>query len=477
MGPRRHLIWAFSYLRFRFPIGLTWISSQETVVSDATATPPESTVILGAGVIGLSTAYYLALTLNEATALSPVLVRHVVVVVEPSNDICPGASGQATGGLGDFGFGPETTPLGSLSYLLHKNLASEFGGKDKYGFNDLNIYRVSPKNFTGTPSPPHSWGPAPPVAKNVSDLPNWIEHSKDWTAQLLADDLHSSHLDPRRFCQFLRERCEKLGVKFLLNSTVTSLERDDIRQGFASVTIRTKESEPSDHVIPCNSIVIAAGPWTDRVFMTLFPAARLKVPMNATNSAGNHILVRNPHWKSSDDEKGNSQVFLNGILPGPDRLDITAFVGGSLYLGGYGATPEPLPDYADSVEAQPDKVNAMIELARKYLCLGLHEKLEVLNTGRCYRPLAMPNKPIITKVEWDLLGDISPQTSSIIRQYVAPHEGLDCQPSPVISGLYINTGHNSDGVTLAPGSGKVMSELLLGRTPSVDISRLGLDPS
>ena len=245
-----------------------------------------------------------------------------------------------------------------------------------------------------------------------------------------------------------------------------------------SVTVRTKEPESSDHVIPCNSIVIAAGPWTDRVFMTLFPAARLKVPMNATNSAGNHILVRNPRWKSSDDKNSTSQVFLNDILPGSDGLDITAFVGGNLYVGGYGATPEPLPDHADSVEAQPDKVNAMVELTRKYLCLGLHEKLEVLNTGRCYRPLAIPNKPIITKVKWDLLGDISPQTPcSIVRQYIAPHEDLDYQSSPVIGGLYINTGHNSDGVTLAPGSGKVMSELLLGRTPSADISRLGLDPN
>jgi glycine/D-amino acid oxidase-like deaminating enzyme len=33
----------------------------------------------------------------------------------------------------------------------------------------------------------------------------------------------------------------------------------------------------------------------------------------------------------------------------------------------------------------------------------------------------------------------------------------------------MNTGHDSDGVALAPGSGKVLSELLPGQTPSVPI--------
>lgn len=45
----------------------------------------------------------------------------------------------------------------------------------------------------------------------------------------------------------------------------------------------------------------------------------------------------------------------------------------------------------------------------------------------------------------------------------------------VLGGLYINTGHNSDGVTLGPGSGKVMSELLLGQKPSVSVSAFDIE--
>lgn len=122
----------------------------------------ESTVILGAGVIGLSTAYYLALSLKDYGAASSSLPPQIFVT-EPSHDICPGASSGATGGVGDFGFSDIVLPLGSLSYELHKNIASAYGGEHNWGFRDQTIYRVTPKNFTGHPSPPDSWGPAPPV--------------------------------------------------------------------------------------------------------------------------------------------------------------------------------------------------------------------------------------------------------------------------------------------------------------------------
>ena len=41
-------------------------------------------------------------------------------------------------------------------------------------------------------------------------------------------------------------------------------------------------------------------------------------------------------------------------------------------------------------------------------------------------------------------------------------------------GLFLNTAHFDDGVTLSLGSGKIMSELLMGLPPSVDVSGLGL---
>jgi len=84
--------------------------------------------------------------------------------------------------------------------------------------------------------------------------------------------------------------------------------------------------------------------------------------------------------------------------------------------------------------------------------------------GRCYRPLAEFGHPIVAKVDWELLG-----MSDNYKEEGDPDDSR-CNSG----GLFLNTAHFDDGVTLSLGSGKVMSELLLGLSPSVDLSGLGL---
>ncbi|KAJ5717571.1 hypothetical protein N7488_003217 [Penicillium malachiteum] len=173
--------------------GLPLQQPANVVYETPLAIDQDITVILGASVIGLSTAYYLALSLKENSAAS-LPCRPKVVVVEPSHDICPGASGTATGGLGDFGFSNAVSLLGELSYSLHKDLALAYQGRKYWGFRDQDVYRVAPKNFKGDPSPPDSWGPVPPLETDLSSLPDWIKTSDDWSVQLLAPAPHSSHM-------------------------------------------------------------------------------------------------------------------------------------------------------------------------------------------------------------------------------------------------------------------------------------------
>lgn len=173
--------------------GLLLQQPADVVYDPPLAIDQDTTVILGAGVIGLSTAYYLALALNEnSTASLPDQPK--VVVIEPSHDICPGASGSATGGLGDFGFSDAVSPLGKFSYSLHKDLALAHEGKKDWGFRDQTIFRVTPKDFNGDLSPPDSWGPLPPLETDLSSLPDWVKTSDDWSVQLLAPVPHSSHM-------------------------------------------------------------------------------------------------------------------------------------------------------------------------------------------------------------------------------------------------------------------------------------------
>ncbi|KAL3458998.1 FAD dependent oxidoreductase [Aspergillus heterothallicus] len=505
------------------PLGLGRLAAHPTLLSPsvvAQTSPPEppSTVILGAGVIGLSTAYYLALALNGTSAPKP-----PIVVIEPSHDVCPAASGEATGGLGDFGFSNTTSPLGELSYSLHKALAATYGGTRQYGFSDLAIYRVSTEGFGGNYSPPDSWGPAAPLRKTRADLPDWVRPGDDWVVDMMAEAPNAAHLDPRRFCHFLRDRCKELGVQFRFNAHATALARSPTSEHFTSVTIeQTTPCDPSSssatddpalaaaaaseqtsavpstqtEILPCNALVVAAGPWTPRVLSTLFPTSavnsKLRMNKSSSHTAGNHLLIRNPHWHhDKDDAAGVTQVFFNNALPGGTRLDVTSFLGGYLYLGGWGAVPEELPGKADEIAPQPGEIEAMVELARRVLDLDLDSDsdlgsaerlggdIEIVSAGRCYRPLAEPNRPVVTRVPWGWLGEEKRR-----RRHDDNHHGggdrdrtsvVDGPVSPVIGGLYINTGHNSDGVTLGPGSGKLMSELLLGVETSVPAGDFGLE--
>lgn len=117
-----------------------------------------------------------------------------------------------------------------------------------------------------------------------------------------------------------------------------------------------------------------------------------------------------------------------------------------------------MPEYADDIRPQPDQIEAMLEVTRSFLCAQPGENLEVLDTGRCYRPLAIPNKPIVGEVDWCQLYENEPSTAKL-----HPEHHTDCPlPTTILGGLYINTGHDSDGVTLGPGSGNIMSKYLLG---------------
>jgi len=193
--------------------------------------------------------------------------------------------------------------------------------------------------------------------------------------------------------------------------------------------------------------------------------------MNSTASAGNHFRVRTPNWEPEDDEKGSEQVFFQSYVPGRQGLDITSFPGGELYVGGWGATPEELPELAEDVHAQPDEIASMKEVAKGYLMVPEDEDLKIFAEGRCYRPLAMFRHPIVTKVDWELL---SMDDSSQDTPRLSTQEDGDQDDRYGPGGLFLNTAHVDDGVTLSLGSGKVMSELLLGLPLSVDISGLGL---
>jgi glycine/D-amino acid oxidase-like deaminating enzyme len=120
------------------------------------------------------------------------------------------------------------------------------------------------------------------------------------------------------------------------------------------------------------------------------------------------------------------------------------------------------------VQPQPSALEAIKNLVTGFLNLGEGESVEVLKEGRAYRPEVTVGRPIIAKLPLRLLfGENVAKVGDESDHSASAH--ID-----VHGGVFVNTGHNSDGVTLGPGSGKVMAELIRGVETSVDISGLGL---
>jgi hypothetical protein len=170
----------------------SWSRTQQAFLPQEDELLGADTVILGAGVIGLATAYQLVLAHREAVkATSRPLGK--IVVVEQAARVSPSASGQATGGLVNFGFATGVADLAVLSYELFQQVAFP-SGPEEFGFSGSTVYRITPDNFTGTPKPADNWGPASPVEQPISALPDWVRPKKHWSVQRMSGPPHGSHL-------------------------------------------------------------------------------------------------------------------------------------------------------------------------------------------------------------------------------------------------------------------------------------------
>lgn len=103
-----------------------------------------TTVILGAGIIGLSSAYSLA-------ALAP--ADHNIHLVEPATDLFASASANAAGFIAKDWFAPVSAPLGLLSFALHRELAERHNGRARWGYSESVSYSLDHAYRTDDGSP------------------------------------------------------------------------------------------------------------------------------------------------------------------------------------------------------------------------------------------------------------------------------------------------------------------------------------
>lgn len=374
-------------------------------------------VVIGAGVIGTATAYYLA---REGVS---------VAVVERA-DVGSGSSGHCNGGV-VVGAEP-FSPLASYSNDLYMSLAAQLdldfhyrrkgsyrlvetsedwdmmtevvAGQQKRG---LSVRLVSGEEL-------HSKEP------NIApDVYGAVEYPTDAT------------LDPIRLCWALARGAVAMGARVHAFTEALSTELDAKRH---VRLVRTSRGN-----ILTRAVVNAAGCWAGQV------AQSVDVDLPITPRRGQIVVTEaaNPIVGKKLNEAGGLRTQLGLGLSDTDAERVkygVAFVmertvDGNVLLGG----SREFVGFNSSTT--PDVVRAIVRRAVRFV--PELKRLKCIRTYAGIRPFTPDHHPIISSVDG-------------------------------IGGYFVAAGHEGDGISLGSITGKLISEMITGKELSADVQHLSL---
>ncbi|BGP29169.1 hypothetical protein JCM10296v2_000907 [Rhodotorula toruloides] len=454
---------------------------------------PEQVVILGSGIVGLCTAYY-TLSLSSTTK---------VLLIESSRSrlIAGGASSYAGGFIacGSSWHEPPSQSLARLSWDCHRQLSDALLGESKWGYRECGAVGLA---VGGTDESRSKYRTLPGgkgkevVKADKERLPagQWVEGEREEldTAGGVAQ------VDPADFCKTVHnyltsafpDRFTTLfGEATALSSPTSTLARAAsavLPSMIAPSAKRTLTFVPLDSnatptEIPFDRLLVAAGPWSAAV------CEKLSLPpIPLTNLPGHSLLIRpalnlyTPSTSSSTSDLPSEAVFagisgaVGGVHASTSGLarglteeekregytrspELFVRANGLIYVAGENSIPErsgpqrknglpnKLPDTVDGVRELLDErcVGRLKRAAGAVSPLLKEENGAVIEKEQfCYRPIASDREPII---------------------------------GPLAPDVYISTAMGPWGITLAPGAGKVVAEMMLGRAQSADVKMLAPD--
>ena len=441
-----------------------------------------STVILGGGIIGLSTAYYLSLSRPPNKNDNP-----PIHIVDSASSLLLSASAYAGGFVALDWFSSQSASLGALSFGLHRSLAKQHDGAKRWGYAGSHVYSLSIDDrgvskrsrksaeedwlSAGTSRADVAPGTSDAVESNGSGAkrdetmnpdgtPAWISPQANGTLDTIGSPSDCAQVEPRELCEYLLSECESRGVQIHLSSRPTSLTTDSSGK-IDGVTLSTNVT------LSCTNLILCAGAWTPSLFSTLFPKSTLRIPISPL--AGHSLVFKSPRYKTpfiNPSASVEKQQMAYAIYCAPSKSfpyasEAFARLARSgqteIWIGGLNDSSLPLPETADDVKSltSPD---AIADLRKTTVQLtGLtkegsdlnEDDLETLREGLCFRPVSNTGVPIVSQVPEKRLGGVK-------------------------GNVFVASGHGPWGFSLSLGTGLVVSEMVEGKKVSADVRGLRL---
>lgn len=411
-------------------------------------------VIVGAGIIGVCTAYYLV----KHPEFDP--ERYHISLVE-SKRVAGGASGKAGGLLALWAFPQQLVPL---SFQLHQELSDLYDGENEWDYRRLTTVSLEGDISTmdesdlgdsetdetrHTASPPRTAAPkktsratkARDSRKLPSDL-NWITEEFVTLCSLLGGKDSTAQVHPYRFTNFLLKRAvedSNGAIELILGKVnkILYLMETGVATGvtYEPTSFRSDYAQSKDKTlltIKGDQIVLSVGPWTSKILPDC-PISGLRA--HSITIAPHQEQTVSPYAIFTEFKTGDVSYISPEIYARKDEV----------FVCGEGDSAVDVPETTDDVEVVKSKCDELFRQVGKMS--PMLRKGRILKKQACYLPvLDVPSS------SGPLIGETN------------------------VENLFLCSGHSCWGINNAPGSGKIMSELLLeGRVRSANISTL--DPS
>jgi glycine/D-amino acid oxidase-like deaminating enzyme len=206
--------------------------------------PPKTVVIAGAGVIGTTTAYYLAKDFGIAS-----------ILVDPTGTIAPAASGKAGGFLAlDWNDYSPVGPLSRRSFSLHQELAETLGA-EQIQYRRLTCASIAAA-LASTSTATTTSSSTRPQGKKLEGV-EWVESATGMRP--LGDEETIAQVHPKLLCQSLFAATQQLQPETrlvkgkVIAGAYRSTNADDQKLVGATLDDGT--------VIAGDALLFACGPW------------------------------------------------------------------------------------------------------------------------------------------------------------------------------------------------------------------------